>query len=194
MYEQKQPQYQVGTLYNPGKTTWEQGADFNYRKVENGSDGMLELRLFYHRLTEVEVSAVSDGQAVFSIVVLRGVLFFLYRFGESAIEGDCSVNWHMTPVRDRAEFPRLGDANYGRLFIILVDADTGITRTFRLIRLGDTFARGIYHEMDEQKRRQFHKARYLEAVDQVYEKFSNADELFKVASRTCIINPRISMN
>lgn len=191
----QEPQYKVGTLYNPDRTVWEQRADFNYRKVEDGTSGMLELRLFYERLSKDEIQVVSKGECTFGYAYLySGVIFFLYKFGDSSIFGDCSFSSHLVSEEDRAELPLPGDETFGKLFIILVEATTGIIKALRLIQLSDDFSSYFYDTIGAEREREFSREQYDRDIQKVYSKYPDVYSLFRTVSHVCVVEPKVTLN
>lgn len=188
-----EPQYKVGELYNTDRTVWTEGADFNYRRTEDGK-GMLELRLFYRSLSESEIEVVNRGECSFGYTYLYDVISFLYNFGSAKIYGDCTFSSHLLSEEDRADLPEIGSKNYGKLFVILVEARTGIIKAMRLIQLSGDFSVYFYDVIGAERDKPFDREQYDLNIAKLHTRYVDVFRLFSIAPHVCIIQPKTIQN
>lgn len=189
-----EPQYEVGKLYNPDRRIWTPGADFNYRKRESGTDGTMELRLFYAGLTWQEIRAVNSGIIHYSYAYLNGISFFLYSFDHGLIHGDCSFTYHLIPEEDRAELPELGTTSLGEIFVILIEAKTGIIQAMRLSKLSVNFSLRIYNALLQQKQEPFDSEDHNRRISHVYSIWHSYEIMYTNSLVTCVVESRDKQN
>lgn len=188
--EQRTPQYEVGRLYHPEKTSWLPGTDFNYRKSEDGERGVFELRMFLDHMTSGELLAITNGRAAFAYTYLDGVIYFLYQFNGSEW-GDSSYTIHMVPDTDLV-YPSIFQAGEsGTLFIIVVRAETGIVEGMRLIHMPRGFTRAILADIESQLQVEYDSMRHASIISKAYTEYpyphlmlSRVKHSFSVAEKT----------
>lgn len=88
-------EYRVGKVYHPGKTHWQPGSDFNFRS------GVLELRLFFDKLTHSDIRAIRNGPCTFHLAAVNTILFFIFEFGKACPLSDNSYSWWLVPEDER---------------------------------------------------------------------------------------------
>lgn len=93
--------YQVGRPYHPGRRSWPEQAQYNYRA------GGHELVLFLTRPSSREVRAVTRVSAEFALHVASDgdPIVLLYRFSNQDSSGlpwsDAPYSWHLVPQEER---------------------------------------------------------------------------------------------
>lgn len=144
----------VGQPYNPKRSIWPEGAQYNYRA------GLHELVLFYRQPRAREVRDISKGIAQFALYADGDQIILLYRFGIEAWS-EAPYSWHRVSAEEQElpglDFPPDMGAS---LTIILVDASTGIIRAMRLIGLGRDFTLALHHAIRDQAALPYNREQY----------------------------------
>ena len=147
--------FEVGKPYDPRRTVWPEGADYNFRA------GGHELRIFLGRATPAEVEAVRSAPAEFGFcpvefgsVAEPAGLVLVARFGP-ALAFDCSYHGHrMAEVTgDRSLPPPTEETSpdlRALLSITLVEATTGRVLALRAVTFSPEFTRAIHRAIAEQ--------------------------------------------
>jgi len=161
--------YRVGTLYIPGRTSWPEHLEYNWRK------GGHELRLFFSGLRRDEIEAVRHGPMELRLVVIQPVIFLCFRFAPVIDWSDAPYNYHMVPEQERTLPPRPEETTGAELVTILVDGDTGVIEGLRLTRLRRDFARKLHGAIREQAALPFDQATYDRELDRIRRRYSRAD-------------------
>jgi hypothetical protein len=171
--------YQVGAPYIPGKTSWAEGAEYNWRGGEH------ELRFFFRRVTDRERTAIRKGPCTFALAVHGPVVFFLYRFGEAIPWSDAPYSYHMVPEPERTVPPQLSREQRALLHVILVNADSGLIEALRTVSLAPVFSRRLHEAITLQAALPFDQALYDRALDAVYRKYPTSERLLQTALVHC---------
>jgi hypothetical protein len=162
--------------------------------MNRGDVGILELRLFYKNLQKHEIEVVKRGQVTFGYAYLNRTPFFLYTFDSGILYGDIPFNYHLTKEDDHAPVPNIRHEMHGAMYVLLVNADTGILEALRIVMLSDSFAEKIYTELNEQRKETFDSIIHNARIAQVYQEFPTIEQLFKASSATCVIEPKSRLN
>lgn len=169
--------YEVGKLYDPRRTSWSQGGDFNFRS------GELELRLFFARLTEADIAAIRSGPATFGYTVVEDLIFFCYEFGQACPISDSNFTIWKVPEAERTHTPLLAAGESAALTIFLVSSETGILRAIRQEFLTPEMSVGLFVDIEAQFTRPYDAAAVDRQLERVYATSSSAD-LFRRAAWT----------
>lgn len=180
--------YEVGKIYHPGKTRWQEGTDFNYRS------NTLELRMFFSKLTHSDIRAIRNGPCSFALTVIDGVIFFLFEFGKACPLSDNNYSWWMVSEKERTLPPELGPGEMALLSIILVSAEDGIIRALRQISLGHDFSVKLFDAIRDQSRQPFDQARHDQVIASVYRRYPTSQALLKQAIATCVVEGNARAN
>ena len=183
-----EPQFEVGYEYCPGKTSWNEWVDLNFRKRQLDSAGVLELRLFQKNLTPSLIRSIRDGEAVFALAKIEDVCFFLFRF--DGFCGETAFHWSFTPEEDRADLPPIGSDLYGKMFITLINADTGIVEAIRYVELARSFALATYNVLRKQMEEDINQLSYLEGINDICKHYPTFEAMFATVRNACIIEPK----
>lgn len=125
--------YQVGALYAPGRTSWPDGVDYNYRS------GQHELRIFMRGIQPPELFAYTKSKIQFALLVRGDIIGLLFQAG-AVPWSDATFNIHLVPAAERT-VPAVPAANEGKLLtIILVEGETGIIAALRVVSLSHAFS------------------------------------------------------
>lgn len=182
------PEYRVGTVYHEGKYRWEEGTDFNYRS------GVLELRMFFDKLTKEDIRAIRDGQCYFAFTVLEDIIFFMSDFGPSCPLSDNSYHIGMVDEEERTIPPTLKIDEMVPITIILVSAEDGIIRALRRVWLGHDFSEKLYTAIREQYNKPFNRGKHYGDIGRIYKKYPSPRDLLNIAVATCIVEAKSSQN
>jgi hypothetical protein len=182
MAEQPLHLYAVGKPYDPRRTTWPEGADYNFRGGEH------ELQIFLEGATPREVEAIGSGPVEFGLLAEPSGLglFLITRFGRTTF--DCSYSWYRTArtTGDRTWPPLWEETSpelRALLHIILVEATTGIVLALRAVSFSPEFTRAIHRAITEQAAAPDHRGAHESWVDAMT-RFST-DQLWKLCTVRC---------
>ena len=174
---------QIGGLYSPDRTVWEERAEYNYRASGH------ELRIFFKNPADHEIAAVQSGTAEFGLYYSNHpsspVLIFLYHFaggmtplGDNRIElhsggipwSDAPYTYWMVNPEDRGVPNREpGDPRtHDVLHVFLVDADTGIIKAMRMCTFSPKFTDAIHFAIKDQASKSFKQAEYDAQLAHLY--------------------------
>jgi hypothetical protein len=166
MSEQPQPFHllAVGKPYAPWRTTWPEGADYNFRGDQH------ELRIFLEGATPREIAAIGSGPVEFGLLSEPSGLglFLVTRFGETTFA--CSYSWYRTAraTGDRTWPPLWEETSpelRALLHIILVEATTGIVLALRAVSFSPEFTRAIHRAITQQAAAPDHRGAHEAWVD-----------------------------
>jgi hypothetical protein len=169
MAEQPQPLhlYSVGRPYDSRRTTWPEGADFNYRGGEH------ELRIFLEGATPREIEAVRSGPVDFGFFSEPEGLFLITRFGPS-LSFDCSYSWHRVDPAERTLPPPSEETRpelRALCHIILVEATTGVILALRAVSFSPEFTRALHRAIADQAAGSFDPAAHRQWADRMTRRF-----------------------
>lgn len=169
------PMYQVGSLYNPNRTTWPEAGEYNYRENTH------ELRMFFTKLTSQDIAAVRSGPARFGLFIEGEIIFFLYEFGSAFPLSDAPYTIHMVPQEDRTLPPLPNTLEGGQgvaLNILLMHSETGRIAAVRLIGLGHELSVALLDAIHKQAEMPFSQATYDRHLAKIYERYPNPQALW----------------
>lgn len=175
--------YQIGAPYVPGRTSWPERAEYNYR------GGGHELLLFYPQLTQREITAITRRPAEFGAVAVGPVLFFLYKFSTDSEWSDCPYAWHLVKQQrpdEATEPPPLEEGERALLSIVLVEATTGLIVGLRTVSLSIALARALHQAIRDQIAAPWDAAAYDRALQDVY-RTTSVGQLARQAERCRIV-------
>jgi len=167
--------YEVGTLYHPGKTSFQEAGEYNYRS------GAHELRLFWASPSAREVHAVQNGQIEVALLVGPPVLWFLYRIDGGCDWSDAPYTWHLLPPDQRMPpEPLTGEARM-LLNVVLVDATTGLIRALRAATLSPAVSQALHAAIAEQMAAPWDAAAYDRARTATYARYPTSADMARAA-------------
>lgn len=175
--------YQVGALYAPGRTSWPEAGEYNYRA------GAHELRLFYSRLKETDIKAITRRPCEFGVLSVGPALFFLYKFSDDSQWSDAPYSWHMVRAaqpEEETEPPALQENERVLLSIVLVAAETGIIAGLRMVSLSINVSRALHAAIRAQIAEPFDQSVYEQTLADVYRR-QTSDQLALLAERCRIV-------
>jgi hypothetical protein len=173
---------EVGKLYDPRRTVWEERADLNFRSVAH------ELRLFLGGATRAEVEAVQSGPVLFRFFAEPEGLFLITRFG-TRMSFDCSYHWRQMAeaTGDRTMLPLSAEASpalRALVTIILVEATSGIVLAIRTVRFSPEFTRAIHRAIRDQAGAPYDRAAHERWAEGMTARFST-DQLWVKCTMRC---------
>ena len=163
--------YEVGTLYNSDKTSWQESVQFNIR------DGQPELLLFFASPSFHETLAVRKSECEFGVLKIGDVIFLLYRFGSEIKWSDQPYSIHLTDRTER-QLPVLEtDEQRLVLQIMLIDALTGILKVIRAVTLAPEFSAELLKLTNEQLAAPFSENDYKRQLANIYARYPQTKDL-----------------
>jgi len=160
--------YAIGELYHPGRTTWPEASQYNYRRREH------ELLLFLGAPSPREVDSIRHGDAEFALCVKPPLILFIYRFHPAMPWSDAPYSWHLVPQADRQIPPTLEEGQRALLSVVLVDSLTGIISAMRQLTLSPEFTHGLHEAITEQAAQSWDPVVYDRALNRLYGAASSA--------------------
>lgn len=121
----------------------------------------------------------------FRYLVLDGVLFFLLKIGtlkwqeapyNISLMRDCTIT--KTKIIEQEGFP---------IYIYLVEAETGILKSQRLLKLDTQFSRGLQNEINALRNQAISISDWNNRLNRIYQKYST-EELVRLSDKSCRIN------
>jgi len=180
MTETSPTMYVVGQPYVPGRTQWLETVDYHYRV------GGHELRLFFESPSPTEVAAVSEGRGEFALYAEDDVIFLGYRF-EPLGWSDQPFSWHLVPEDERILPPEDHPEARAMLFVILVDALTGLVRAMRALTFSPAFTRALHGAIRAQAARPWPgNDEYARQLRALYGRLGSSDALAAQAQARCV--------
>ena len=134
-----------------GKPLFEQRSELPEAVEYNYQAGDHTLLLSMKNLHPQEIEAVRQDEAEFGLYCENGVIFLLYRFGESLPWSDSAFSWWNVAEEDRRiPAPQANPAERILLKIILVEAANGIVKAIRVTTLSPDFTEKLHNAIREQ--------------------------------------------
>lgn len=161
--------YEVGKPYVPGRRTWPEVVQYNYRGGEH------ELVLFFNQPTAAEISDIRRGRAEFALYISGKQIVMLYRFGQSIPWSDAPYSIHLVPFEQRTLPPETGPEEHALLQIILVDAGTGIIKAMRVVSMSPDFTQTLHNAIRKQFDQPFTRSAYNGELEKLFARYSSAD-------------------
>lgn len=167
-------QFEVGKLYQPGRTSWPETTQYNFRS------GSHELILFVNRPRSEEISSVGRGPCEFALFVEQPVIIFVYRFLPGLPWGDAPYSIHLVREKlgeEAATVPEIPSPFLERhlLLIHLVDATTGILRVNRAVTLSPAFTAELHRAIREQAELPWDARAFDAKLNRLYDSFTSDD-------------------
>jgi hypothetical protein len=182
-------EYQVGALYHPLKTRWQDGSDFNYLS------GCLELRLFFSNLTASDIRQIQQGACTFHLAIVEETLFFLFQFGKACPLSENSYSWWLVDEKERTiPLFTLNPGERAVLTIILVSAEDGIIRAIRQVFLSHGFSSRLFEAIRKQTEQPFNHDEHNRHIAEAYRRYPTPQALLEQAQISCFIGGREGRN
>lgn len=154
---------------NQGGPAWPEGVDYNYR----GGDH--ELRVFMRIPSSGEIETIRKGEARFALVLINGLLFFCFKFGDMPWS-DSSFEWHLIPENERIIPPGLKPNEHALLNVILIDAENGIIKVLRALTLSPKFSQRLHVEIIKQSQRAMPE-NYETLTQEIYNRYPTTEQM-----------------
>lgn len=137
--------FTVGAPYVGGHVNWPEMAQYTYR------GGRHELVLFIRGLTADDLQHLLSDDPEFALCVEGDVLVLLCCIGDDLPWQAACCSWHYVP-ENRRILPEseLSDESSPQLTVELIDANNGIVRGARSVRLPAKFARTLHAAIRQQ--------------------------------------------
>jgi hypothetical protein len=177
----------VGQLYDPGRRSWPQRADYNFRGGEH------ELRIFMRDVSRTEVEAVRTGPVEFGLwVVDPTLLMIIPRFHDPSgqrvvMTFDCSYCWWRVDPSERTTPPAWEHTKpaLGALcHTILVEATNGIVLALRATTFPPAFTQMLHKAMAEQSTASYDREAHERLARRILQDF-NTDLLWARCTVRC---------
>lgn len=174
--------YEVGKLYVPGRTSWPEAAQYNFRGGEHG------LELFWPSPRPHEIEGIKSGPVDFALVAEGDVMLILYRIRtpkliEVADWSDAPYTILKLSEPERIAPPRgLAADQRVAIDVTLVDADTGIVKVLRKLSWSPTFTSAVHAAIIDQLARPYPGDQaYQRQLDALYRRFPHSRDLLAIA-------------
>lgn len=129
----------IGKPLFEGRTELPEAIEYNYQSGDH------TLLLSMKNLHPKEIKAVRESEAEFGLYCENGIVFLLYRFGETLPWSDSAFSWWNVSEEDRRlPAPCENPAERILLKIILIEAATGIVKAIRVTTLSPAFTEKLH--------------------------------------------------
>lgn len=156
---------EVGKPYQEGKISYREGLKFDFRQDGAG------LYITFDTPTTKEIDSIRNGDIEISVYPKDELLFLLFKFG--------SLPWMDAPysahLSEPFTFEELTEGKGYSLFIVLIDAKTGIVKVIRQIGLSTKFSTQFQKLVEKQKEMPFDKQEYDRKINEVFANYSTED-------------------
>ncbi len=156
----------VGELFLQDKTRYNEGASLQYFETGPG------LIFAFADPSEKEVEGLKNGRAKFAVYDDWPVVLFLADI-KGVGQADCPLDMRLYGERGYALLPHVIPEGKGlMLWVVLVDARTGILRAQRVIGLEHDFSEHLVGLLRRQLDSPFTPAEFGTKLDEIYAKYS----------------------
>ena len=145
--------------------------EYNYQAGDH------TLLLSMKNLHPKEIEAVRCDEAEFGLYCENGIVFLLYRFGETLPWSDSAFSWWNVAEEDR-RIPalRANPAERILLKIILVESATGIVKAIRVMTFSPEFTEKLHEAIRQQAAgKEFSRTEFVARSLEIYKTKSPAD-------------------
>jgi hypothetical protein len=158
----------IGKPLFEGRYELPEAIEYNYQSGDH------TLLLSMKNLHPKEVEAVRSDEAEFGLYCENGIVFLLYRFGETLPWSDSAFSWWNVAEEDRqVPAPQVNPAERILLKIILVEAATGIVKAIRVTTFSPTFTEKLHDAIRRQATSEpFCRDEFVGRSLQIYQKFT----------------------
>lgn len=161
----------IGKPLFENRTELPEAIEYNYQSGDH------TLLLSMKNLHPREIEAVRAAEAEFGLYCENGIVFLLYRFGETLPWSDSAFSWWNVAEEDRQiPTPQSNPAERILLKIILVEAATGIVKAIRVTTFSPAFTEKLHEAIRQQAAgERFSRDEFVNRSLQIYQKFTPAD-------------------
>lgn len=154
--------------------------EYNYQ----AGDHMLLLSM--KNLHPLEIRAVREDEAEFGLYCENGIIFLLYRFGETLPWSDSAFSWWNVAKEDRRiPAPQANPAERILLKIILVEAATGVVKAIRVTTFSPEFTEKLHTAIRSQANgSEFSREEFVARGLAIYQKQTPSDLAAKSIIKT----------
>lgn len=167
---------EVGTPYIEGRTSYKESTHFNY------IDTQYQLLLCLKSPTKYEISSVKKGLASFRVLIYEEIIFFLFKFKPDLPWSDAPYHISAVPKQARTKPERIIEPDSGILItIVLIDADTGITKSLRAIGLPHDFSNKLIDAIAHQYDNPLTSEQYNDRINKAYLKYTTTIDMVQAS-------------
>ncbi len=135
----------IGKPLFENRTELPEAIEYNYQSGDH------TLLLSMKNLHRREIQAVREAEAEFGLYCENGIVFLLYRFGDTLPWSDSAFSWWNVAEEDRRiPAPPENSAERILLKIILIEAATGIVKAIRVTTLSPAFTEKLHEAIRAQ--------------------------------------------
>lgn len=154
--------YEVGKLFEEGKTQYQEGIKFDFNQ------GGGTLYILYDRPKQKEVEEIRKGRLQMGILYKQDIIFLLFKFG--------NLNWMDAPYSYQLSEPHElstpeDDTGYS-MTVLLIDAATGILKVVRQIGWPTKMSRQFHDYVAQQRNRDFSNHLYNAKLNEIYKNYT----------------------
>lgn len=163
--------FQVGAPYNPKVRRWPEILEYNYRGETH------EMIAFLGSPTASEISDFQRAQVRLGLFVEPPILALAVQIGN--FDGDAAYTWHKVPAAQRTVPPELVGEERATLQLLLVDANTGILKVFRLLTFSRDASNILHAAIRAQMDAPWDAAAYQAALDDYQRRYPTTKDILK---------------
>lgn len=157
---------EVGKLFDEDVTRYREGCKFDI------TDSGAELYLYFNNVEKNEINDCKEGDLLFNFVKLDNIIFFIAKIGNMQTL-DCPFSIHLSKNLTHIDYVKEGKGL--ALTIYLIEANTGILKSIRLIGLNSKFSYNLVDTIKEQGNEKFDISEYDYNLSEIYQKYSTKD-------------------
>lgn len=163
-----------------GRNELPEAIEYNYQAGDH------TLLLSMKNLHPKEIEAVQREETEFGLYCENGIIFLLYRFGETLPWSDSAFSWWNVSEEDRRiPAPQENPAERILLKIILVEATTGVVKAIRVMTFSPSFTERLHRAIRGQAAgEEFSREEFVARSLEIYNKYSSADLAEKAFGKT----------
>lgn len=170
----------IGKPLFAGRNELPEAIEYNYQAGDHS------LLLSMKNLHPKEIEAVRQEETEFGLYCENGIIFLLYRFGETLPWSDSAFSWWNVAEEDRRiPAPPANSAERILLKIILVEATTGVVKAIRVTTFSPEFTIRLHRAIRGQAAgEEFSREEFVNRSLEIYNKYSSADLAAKAFGKT----------
>ena len=146
--------YTIGGLFDPDKTSWEEGTEYNYAADQH------VIKLVWKQLTLAEVADVDHGPLQFALFTEEDQIILFIKLGEVSGWSEMPYTIWRVPEEDRAVLTIPDPKEHAGITIFLVQAETGRIAAMRFLTISPTMTTALLMAIRHQASRPFDQAHY----------------------------------
>jgi hypothetical protein len=139
------------------------------------SNGTFVMQINFASPSKREIECFDSGAIHIGLYIEDGVTFFLMKI--AGIMGWCDQAFSIRLLDESDQGLPEDGVYYSPIHFILVDANTGIVKSLRVVTMSPPFVNIFRNELFKQKNGQFVKDIHFAKVDSIYKKFPDSKEM-----------------